>query len=113
MKEILCDSQIFWKLKAVDSYCTNNDIGLVISDDSYVLDTDTIQRICDNKWNLSNNYQLVLCGPITKNKLASFFNASSQNLIQKLWIPHTWPDSSKITIQQYCDVQSIQLKELD
>lgn len=47
MKEILCDNQIFLKLKAVDSYCSKNDIGLVILDE-YLLEPEVITRIIAN-----------------------------------------------------------------
>lgn len=49
MKEILCDSQIFLKLKAVDSYCYNSDIGLIILNETFVFSEEIINRIKNNK----------------------------------------------------------------
>lgn len=48
MKKILCDNQIFKKLKAIDSYCFNSDIGLIVQN-GYILEQSVISRIVANK----------------------------------------------------------------
>lgn len=48
MKKILCDNQIFKKLKAIDSYCFNSDIGLIVQND-YILEPSIASRIAANK----------------------------------------------------------------
>lgn len=113
MKEILCDSQIFLKLKAVDSYCYNSDIGLIILNETFVFSEEITNRIKNNKWNENNNYQLILRGDFTRNKIISLINLGSQYLIQRVWIPSNWDKKFKDTVINYCSSLNIQLKELN
>lgn len=106
MKKILCDNQIFKKLKAIDSYCFNSDIGLIVQN-GYILEQSVISRIVANKWNRRNNYFLILRGEISQTNLQSLINATEKYLISKVLIPFDWSDENKRIIESYCSINNI------
>lgn len=110
MKEILCDDQIFLKLKAVDSYCSRSDIGLVVLDE-YLLEPETITRIIANHWHEHNQYILILRNELTQKKIKNIMNSADQQLVSQIWIPESWDEKQKNIIFQYCKNFNIELKE--
>jgi hypothetical protein len=86
MKEILCDNQIFLKLKSVDSYCSQSDIGLIILDD-YLLESEIITRIMANHWHEHNQYVLILRNELTQQKIKNIMNVVEQHFVSRVQIP--------------------------
>lgn len=86
MKEILCDNQIFLKLKAVDSYCAQSYIGLIILDE-YLLEPEIITRIMANHWHEHNQYVLILRNELTQQKIKNIMNVVEQHFVSQIQIP--------------------------
>ena len=106
MKKILCDKKKKKKLKAIDSYCFNSDIGLIVQN-GYILEQSVISRIVANKWNRRNNYFLIFLGEISQTGLQSLINAAEKCLISKVLIPFNWTEENKKIIENYCLTNNI------